>query len=126
MRRAFPLAAALLAALALASRPAAAQSSEAKATFARMIKAVETGDYDAFVETAEPTFKAELPKTAFNSGTVAIYVRMKAGYASSYLGTLTKGGYSVSYWKLAFKDGKDDVLVSLALKNGKVGAFGMN
>ncbi len=124
MRRA--PAALLVAGFALAPLPAAAQSAEAKATFSRMIKAVETGDYEAFVQTAEPTFKAELPKTSFDSRTVTLYVRMKGGYATSYLGTLSKGGYSVSYWKVAFKDGKDDVLVTLALKDGKVGAFSMN
>lgn len=126
MTRTGRLLALLLAAAALGSLPAAAQSPEAKAQFKKMITAVETGDYDSFVEKAEPTFKAELGKPTFNSGTLTIFVRMKSGYTPSYLGTLSKGGYSVSYWKLAFKDGKDDVLVSMGLKNGKVGAFAMN
>ncbi len=110
----------------LVSRPGAAQSADAKAQFAKMITAVEKGDYDSFVENAEPAFKAALPKTAFDSGSLTIYVRMKSGYTTSYLGTLRKGGFSVTYWKLAFKDGKDDVLVSMALKDGKVGQFAMN
>ncbi len=124
--RATPLAAAVVAASILLARPADAQSAEAKAQFRKMITAVEKGDYDSFVENADPAFRAELPKPAFNSGTLTIFVRMKGGYTSSYLGTLSKGGFSVSYWKLAFKDGKDDVLVSMAMKGGKVGAFGMN
>jgi hypothetical protein len=61
----------------------------------------------------------------YDSGTLSIYVRMKSGYATSYLGTLNKGGFSVSYWKLAIKDGKDDVLVVMGLKGGKVGRFSM-
>ncbi len=119
------LATLLLAAATLVSFSAFAQSHEAKAQFRKMITAVETGDYESFVENAEPTFKAELPKAAFNSGTLTIFVRMKSGYTTSYLGTLAKGGYSVSYWKLAIKDGKDDVLVVMGLKDGKVGRFSM-
>lgn len=126
MTRATTVAAALLGAGLLFSLSARAQSPEAKSLFTKMITAVEKGDYDSFVENAEPTFKAELSKIAFNSRTLTIFVRMKSGYATSYLGTLSKGGYSVSYWKLAIKDGNDDVLVSMALKAGKVAAFAMN
>lgn len=126
MARTARLLALLLATFALVPFSALAQSHEARTQFKKMITAVETGDYDSFVVNAEPTFRAELPKTAFNSGTLTIFVRMKSGFTSSYLGTLSKGGFSVSYWKLVFKDGKDDVLVSMALKNGKVGAFAMN
>lgn len=126
MTRTTRLAAALLVAGLLFSRSARAEAPEARAKFKKMITAVEKGDYDAFVENAEPAFKAELPKVKFDSGTLTIFVRMKSGYTTSYLGTLRKGGYSVSYWKLEIKDGKDDVLVSMGLKNGKVGAFAMN
>ena len=126
MARMKSVAAALLAGGLLFSLPAHAQSPEAKAQLTKMITAVEKGDYDSFVENAEPVFKAALPKTQFDSGTVKIYVRMKSGYTTSYLGTLNKGGFSVSYWKLAFKDGKDDVLVTMALKDGRVGGFSMN
>ncbi len=92
---------ALFVAGALASLSAFAQSADAKTQFMKMITAVEKGDYDSFVENAEPTFKAALPKTAFDSGTITIYVRMKSGYTTTYLGSLSKGGFSVSYWKLA-------------------------
>lgn len=126
MTRTKSLLTSLLAAGLFLSLSAHAQSHEVKAQFTKMITAVEKGDYDSFVENAEPSFKAELSSVAFNSRTLTIFVRMKNGYTTSYLGTLRKGGYSVSYWKLAIKDGKDDVLVSMALKNGKVGAFGMN
>lgn len=126
MTRTGRLAAALLPVFAFVSFSAVAQSAGAKTQFRKMITAVEKGDYDSFVENAEPTFRAELPKVTFNTGTLTIFVRMKSGYTSSYLGTLSKGGYSVSYWKLVIKDGKDDVLVSMAMKNGKVGAFAMN
>ena len=126
MTRTKNFAAALLVTGALVSLSASAQSPEAKAQFTKMITAVEKGDYESFVENAEPAFKAELPKVSFDSRTLTIYVRMKSGYKASYLGTLSKGGFSVSYWKLAIKDGKDDVLVSMALKGGKVGAFAMN
>lgn len=126
MTRTKAFAAAFLGAGLLFSLSAHAQSPEAKAQFTKMITAVEKGDYDSFVENAEPTFKAALPKTAFDSGTITIYVRMKSGYKTSYLGTLRKGGFSVSYWKLAIKDGKDDVLVSMGLKGKKVITFAMN
>ena len=116
----------LLGAGLLFSLSALAQSAEAKAQFTKMITAVEKGDYESFIENAEPTFKAALPKTAFDSGTLTIYVRMKSGYTTSYMGTLRKGGFSVSYWKLAIKDGMDDVLVSMGLKGKKVITFAMN
>ena len=126
MTRTKTLAAAGFALGLLVSLSALAQSADAKAQFMKMVTAVEKGDYDSFVENAEPAFKAALPKTAFDSGSLTIFVRMKGGYTTSYLGTLRKGGFAVSYWKLAFKDGKDDVLVSMALKDGKVGQFAMN
>lgn len=85
--------------------------------------AIEEDDYIGFLASTDDTFKAALPKPAFERVVALVAPRLKAGYTATFLTQLRKNGFLVSVWKIEFKDGGDDMLGELSLKNGKVGGF---
>ena len=117
-----PLAAAVLG-LALFAGAASAEAPGAEASLKRMLTALESASFDAFVADGEEGFREALKKTTFDAVSAQMAPRLKVGYAATYLGTLNQVGYAVHLWKLVFKDGKDDVLARISTKDGRVGGF---
>lgn len=95
---------------------------EEAAAAAKLITALETADYPAFVSDGEPAFK-KLTKDQFASVSGLFGPRLKAGYTLSYLGDLKQKGYRVTLWKVIFSNGSDDALATLSMKGGRVGGF---
>jgi hypothetical protein len=89
----------------------------------KMIAAIVSNDYEAFVAGGDPAFKAALTKPVFEGGTSRLVPRLTAGYSVSFLGTLNKGDFTIHLWKLSFKDGKDDLLARMDMKDGKILRF---
>ena len=96
-------------------------SPTAKKNSDRLLKSIETADFQLFLEDAEPEFK-EIEKKSFDSVANQLRPRMKKGYEVFFLGTLSQRGYSVSLWKLKFSKG-DDALATLCVKGDKVGGY---
>jgi hypothetical protein len=116
-------AAALLAGVLRAS--AAEPSKEETAASARLLAAIEKGDYASFVADGTKEFAA-LPKEQFDAMAAQLGPVLKAGYDVSFLGDLSQKGFHVTLWKLHFKDGGDDALAELSMKDGKVGGYWIN
>ncbi|HUM02810.1 MAG TPA: hypothetical protein VL084_11010 [Thermoanaerobaculia bacterium] len=102
---------------------AAAEAPGHPALFKKMMGALESGDYEAFVAGGDPAFKAALSKPLFDGTAAKLAPLLKAGYTPTYLGTLNQGGWAIQLWKLSFKDREDDLLVKMAMKDGKVAGF---
>jgi len=107
--------------VATASFALANPTSEAEKHSERLLKSIETSDYELFVQTGEPAFQ-KIKKKSFDSVVTQLAPRMKKGYEATFLGTLEQQGYSVTLWKLDFSEG-DDALATLSIKDGKVGGY---
>ena len=94
-----------------------------RATLDKLLKAIETNDYDSFVADGTNAFKAAMTKQMMQGVSGQFSPRIKKGYTCSYLGELKQQGCQVLLWKLAYKDGGDDTLAKLVLKDGKVAGF---
>ena len=87
----------------------------------KMLEAVKSGSYDAFLADASDTVRSSLSKQMFD-GVAGIYgARLRQGYKAIYLGKLHQKGHVTHLWKLEYADGKDDDLFKVSLKDGKVG-----
>lgn len=102
--------------------PAAEPPNEDAALSAKLFKAIEKSDYEAFITDGESPFK-QLKKAQFETVSAQLAPKLKAGSEVSYLGELKQKGYRVTLWKITFKDGSDDALATLSVKNGKIGGF---
>jgi hypothetical protein len=94
-----------------------------RSTLDKLLKAVESNDYDNFVADGTDVFKAALTKPMLQGVSGQLAPRLKQGYACTYLGELKQQGCRVLLWKLTFKDGGDDTLATLALKDTAVAGF---
>jgi hypothetical protein len=90
--------------------------------WAKLIRAIEKSDYNAFIADGDAAFK-QMKKEVFESAAAQLVLRLKAGYDVSYLGDARQRGYHLTIWKISFKDGGDDVIANLGMKDGKVGGF---
>ncbi len=88
----------------------------------KLLAAIATSNYEAFIADGEAPFK-ELKKEQFESVATQLGAKLNAGYEVSYLGELKKSGYRVTLWRVTYKDGSDDGLATLSLKDGKVGGY---
>ena len=95
---------------------------EAQAESSKLLAAISSGDYAAFVADGDTAFKG-INKDRFDKGASQIGPRLKAGYEASYLGELNQRGYKVTLWRLRFPTGGDDSLATLSLKDGKIGGY---
>lgn len=111
----------IIALFAMASVATADPASEAKTHSERLLKSIETSDYNLFIQDGAPAFQ-KIEKKNFDSVTEQLAPRMKKGYEVLFLGTLEQKGYSVTLWKLDFSEG-DDALATLSIKDGKVGGY---
>jgi len=116
------LAAAMLAGC-LSSLSAAEASEEYAAMSGKMLKALETGNFEQFIADGNAAWK-KLKKGQFDAIAGQLGRRLKAGYETSYLGEFKSGGVQVTLWKIVFKSG-DDLLMTMKVKDGKVAAFGL-
>jgi negative regulator of sigma E activity len=119
------VAAVLLVCVAIWTSPGVASGSEkeAEAILQRLLTAVQSHDYEAFVADGTAEFRSHLTKHIFARVSAQLSERMKRGYSTSYLGQLKKQGYPVYLWKMTFSDQGDDVLIRLVLQDQKVGGF---
>ena len=92
---------------------------------AKLIAALENGDYAAFIADGDATFSA-FKKEQFESVAAQLSARLKQGYDISPLGELKKRGQQVTLWKITFKGGGDDLLATLSISEGKVTGFWVN
>jgi hypothetical protein len=122
-RRRIAAAALVLLAAVLIGGAAVAEPPGQPALFKKMIGALESGNYEAFVAGGDPAFKAALTKPLFDGTTAKVGPLLKAGYTPSYLGTLNQRGWAIHLWKLSFKAGGNDLLVRMAMQDGKVVEF---
>jgi hypothetical protein len=88
-----------------------------------MMNAIKQGDYESFMQSADPNFKNGVPPQAFLSMSAALAPRLASGYTPTYLTSLNKQGAKTYLWKIVFKDEGDDMLVTLSLRNDKVIGF---
>lgn len=111
--------------LALAAMPCLAGDTDApsRAMLNKLLKAVETNDYDSFVSDGSDAFKAGMTKPMLQGVSGQLSPRMKKGYTCWYLGELAQQGCRVLLWKLTYQDGGDDTLAKLVLKDEKVTGF---
>jgi flavodoxin len=94
----------------------------AQAASDRIIAALRSGDYLAFINGGNEAFK-KLKKEQFDSVVKQLAPRFNAGYEVTFLGEMKQQGFEVSLWKFYFKDGGDDLLGTLSLKDGAVGGY---
>ena len=106
----------------LASVGAAEPPSGAQAASDKLLAAIASGDYAAFVADGDAAFKG-LKKEQFDAVAAQLGPRFKSGYEATYLGDLNQKGYQVTLWRLRFKAGGDDALATLSLKDGKIGGY---
>ena len=97
---------------------------DAQAESSKLLTAISSGDYVAFVADGDTAFKG-LKKEQFDAVAAQIGPRLKAGCEASYLGELSQRGYRVTLWRLRFASGGDDLLATLSLKDGKIGGYWM-
>ena len=92
---------------------------------AKLIAALENGDYAAFIADGDATFSA-FKKEQFESVAAQLSARLKQGYDISPLGELKKRGQEVTLWRITFKGGGDDLLATLSMSERKVTGFWVN
>jgi len=110
---------ALSAALCVAGTPA----EPGRPILEKLLKAVQTNDYDSFVADGTAAVKSGITKQMVEGLSAQLSPRMKQGYEIAFLGDLKQQGCQVRLWKLTFKDGGDDILAKLVLKDDKVAGF---
>ena len=92
-------------------------------TLEKLLRAVETNDYNSFVAEGNDAVKAALTKPMLQGVSGQLAPRLKQGYVCTPLGELRQQGCRVLLWKLKYKDGGDDTLAKLSLQDGKVAGF---
>jgi hypothetical protein len=92
---------------------------------AKLIAALEKGDYAAFIADGDATFSA-FKQEQFESVAAQLSARLKQGYDISPLGELKKRGQQVTLWRIRFKAGGDDLLATLSMNERKVTGFWVN
>jgi hypothetical protein len=93
---------------------------QAEAT--KLVSAIASDDYEAFVVDGNAAFQ-RLKKDQFESVVSQLGSKLKSGYDLTYLGDLNQKGYQVTLWRIRFQNGGDDFLANLSMKDGKVGGF---
>jgi hypothetical protein len=94
---------------------------EAQKLLAKMIEAVKTESYDAFLADADANLKKQLSRQQFE-GMCGLYSKpLKKGYTLEYFGQLKQRNMAIYVWKVSATGAQEDVLVRLAVKDGKVG-----
>lgn len=88
----------------------------------KLITAIESSDYDAFVVNGEAAFK-QLKKEQFDAVASQLAPKLKAGHELSYLGDLKQKGCHVTLWRVRFAGGGDDALATLVMREGKISGF---
>ena len=97
---------------------AAEPPGDAQAAADKLLAAVISVDYPAFVADAAGALK-KVEKKLFTAVSDQLRPRLKKGYSDTYLGALNQNGYQVTLRRLRFTDGGDDALVTLKRKDGK-------
>ncbi len=101
---------------------AAEAPADAQAASNKLLAAILSGNYAAFVADGEAAFKG-LKKEQFDVVVTQLGPYLKSGYEATYLGELHQKGYQVTLWRLRFTAGGDDALATLSLKDGKIGGY---
>jgi hypothetical protein len=102
---------------------AAEPDAAAKKSFEKILKAIETGDKEAFSSDGTDAVKQGTTQEIMEGLSKLVGGRMKGGYETLYLCQLKQAGHQIHLWKASFKDGGDDVVFRMAVKDGKVAGF---
>jgi len=94
----------------------------ADSTVQKMLTAIKTNDYCAFIADGDSTFQAALTQEKFEVVSAKIAPFLEKGYECSFLETLDQQGYQVNVWKVDLKEG-DDMLAKVVVKDGKIAGF---
>jgi len=88
----------------------------------KLLSAISSDDYAAFVADGNAAFQA-LKKDYFQGVVSQLATKLRDGYDITYLGDLNQCGYQVTLWRIRIKSSSDDLLATLSMKDGKVGGF---
>jgi hypothetical protein len=113
----------LMVSQAVPARAEGAPPPEAHKLLTKMIDAVKTESYDAFLADADANLKKHLSRQQFE-GMCGLYSKpLNKGYTLEYFGQLKKRDMAVYVWKVSTNGAQEDVLIRLAVKDGKVGGI---
>jgi hypothetical protein len=117
-------AAVLFAAILLALRwlPEPDPRKESADVAARVLKAVQAQDYDAFVALADKRV-SKMRAEDFRSLVERHAPRLRLGHELRPLDERWRGTVLVSRWKLIFKDGSPHAVLTLGVRDGRVATF---
>ncbi len=94
-----------------------------KATFDRLVAAIQAKDRDAFVKDATDEMRQAITLQLMDSINRDIGTRLAKGFEPTYLCQLKQRGHQVYLWKVAFKDGGDDVIIRIVMRDDKLAGF---
>jgi len=101
----------------------AAPPADAQRLVTKMIDAVISQSYDAFLADADANLKTHLSRQQFE-GLCGLYTQpLKTGYKLDYFGRLKQQGRVVHVWKISTNGAQDEALIRMAVKDGKVGGI---
>ncbi len=116
-----------LALTAFLAQPASLLAADAdpgtKATFDRLVAAVQANDRDAFVKNATDDMQQAVTPQVMDGINRDIGTRLAKGFDATYLCQLKQQGHQVQLWKVAFKDGGDDALIRIVMRGDKLAGF---
>jgi hypothetical protein len=125
---------AIFAFVSISPRAFAQEAVTREALLNRFLLAVQEHSYENFValfiaqganaERQEKSQKTQAMKQ-LDLLSQALASRLKNGYKTSFLGSLTQRGVLLFLWKLEYRDGGDDDLVYMASERGTVLQFGV-
>ncbi len=117
-------AALLLAAIIVALRvlPEPDRRKESAEVAARVLKAVQAQDFEAFVALGDKGVR-KMRAEDFQSLAERHASRLRLGHELRPLGERWRGAVLVSRWKLIFKDGGPDAVLTLGVRDGRVASF---
>jgi hypothetical protein len=94
----------------------------ADAQMKKLLDAVKTNDYAAFLADGTPKQRS-LDKRSFNLVSVHFAPMLLKGYKTTFLATLRKPDNTTHLWKLEPAGGKEDFVIKLVVIDGKVDVF---
>jgi len=94
-----------------------------RATFDRLIHAIQANDRDAFLKDASEEVKKGITPDVLSSVSHNMAPHLAKGFDSAYLTRLNQKGCTVDLWKLTFKDGSDDSAIRVVTQDGKLVGF---
>ena len=94
-----------------------------EALMKKLMTAVESNDYAAFVADSIPEFKGSVTPQIVEGVSKQLASRMKEGYECVYLTEMKQSEFKIYLWKVVFKDSGDDALIKMVIRDDQVAGF---